>query len=449
VILERTGMFHLDLVDNDGRTPLSLAAGSGALSGVLALLSFQADPHQQSHTGLTPLHYASSAGASTIVCSLIAVDADIEARGAFKGTEGCTPLTVASLEGHAEIVDILASRGAKLEARSAIGGTPLSAAAFRGHVDVAAALLGAHANVDAVETTYGRTPIMIATQNCRVAMVGFLIASGAKLGLQPVVPSSCSICDRLTDGRFPTCCLPCRNSNGAEHGPNCDIISRKSLPPVSGFVSSLGYSEAVAQAAPPQLCTVCGRKTDGKHPTCCLQCHNTNGAAHGPNCNALNAPAAVAVSRRSVVAIAVPVAPALDCSQVCQGLQDHGKDRSEKGAAEQMRVLIDREKARIADIEILDQLRMSSDPGAVLEQSLPIVARSLKLVGAGASLVAGVPEGAIHATRDFLDKSFPIMHRSTSPGQRLQEMFPLEESLPAPAPRHQIWRSLPTLPGRH
>merc|ERR1719362_1110442 len=102
-ILNMTANAHLNVEDDDSRSPLSVATECGSLASVLALISLRADLEQRSNTGLTPLHFAASSKsrASPMIASfLIEARADVEVRGTYQGRKGHRPITVAAVEGN-------------------------------------------------------------------------------------------------------------------------------------------------------------------------------------------------------------------------------------------------------------------------------------------------------------------------------------------------------------
>lgn len=178
-VLDWTGAKHLNAGDDDGWTPLIVAVDNGMLASVLALIAYRANLEVASRNGLTALHFATSLNRPEVVIALLHAAADIEAKGAYLGKEGHRPLTIAAMEGHAEIVRILVRNGADMTARTSTGASALHAAAWWGHADAAAALLTGRCEVDIkTDDPMQRTPLMLATHNCHITLVGLL--QGAK-----------------------------------------------------------------------------------------------------------------------------------------------------------------------------------------------------------------------------------------------------------------------------
>jgi uncharacterized protein len=93
---------------------------------------------------------------------------------------GDTLLTVAAYAGQAKAVDvILAQPKVEIDARNRMGLTALTAAAFKGHVEIAKALVKAKADVNATNGS-GQSALMFAALAGRTTMVEYLLSAGAK-----------------------------------------------------------------------------------------------------------------------------------------------------------------------------------------------------------------------------------------------------------------------------
>lgn len=93
---------------------------------------------------------------------------------------GDTLLCVAAYNGQADAVAlILEQPKVDVEVRNRMGLTALSAAAFKGHVEIAKQLVKAKADPNAANDS-GQTPLMFAALTGRTEMVKYLLEAGAK-----------------------------------------------------------------------------------------------------------------------------------------------------------------------------------------------------------------------------------------------------------------------------
>ncbi len=123
--------------EGEPRTPLVMAARSGALEIGKLLVAANADIEHHHHADESPLMAASANGHLDFVMYLIEQGADVNKKVRGDGTA----LLVASREGHLEIVKYLISNNADVNAQVSGDGTPLICAAKRGHYEVAKLLL--------------------------------------------------------------------------------------------------------------------------------------------------------------------------------------------------------------------------------------------------------------------------------------------------------------------
>ncbi|WP_234567367.1 ankyrin repeat domain-containing protein [Rhodohalobacter sp. 614A] len=93
----------VDTVDQDGNTPLMVAAKIGNPRIVRILLAHNPDLNKKNSAGNTALMIASEHGQTFVVEQLLAKGADENAKNAM----GFTSLEIAKRNGHAAIVDIL------------------------------------------------------------------------------------------------------------------------------------------------------------------------------------------------------------------------------------------------------------------------------------------------------------------------------------------------------
>ncbi len=104
--------------DENGLTPLHLAARYGTTEAVPILLDAGANPMARSLHGETPLHWATT---REVVTALLQAGADLEARDKYRGT----PLhRAAELSNNPAVIKVLLDAGANTAARNAAGKTP-------------------------------------------------------------------------------------------------------------------------------------------------------------------------------------------------------------------------------------------------------------------------------------------------------------------------------------
>ncbi|KXZ50826.1 hypothetical protein GPECTOR_15g512 [Gonium pectorale] len=139
----------------DGHTPLHVAASKGHAEAVRALLSAGANKDAVVPNGLTPLHMAASNGHMEVLRALLAVGANKEAVDMY----GQTPLHTAAVYDHVEAVRALLRESANKEATDTYGQTPLHFAAMYDHVEAVRALLGATANKEAADMFKATAPV--------------------------------------------------------------------------------------------------------------------------------------------------------------------------------------------------------------------------------------------------------------------------------------------------
>eukprot|EP00928_Gymnodinium_smaydae_P013745 TRINITY_DN14990_c0_g1_i1.p1 TRINITY_DN14990_c0_g1~~TRINITY_DN14990_c0_g1_i1.p1 ORF type:complete len:695 (-),score=114.48 TRINITY_DN14990_c0_g1_i1:131-2215(-) len=176
----KIGDCQLDARDNDGRTPICVAAETGAVASVEALVSCKASVDIASHAGLTPLHYAAASNKPACAIALLKAFAEVDAVGTYFDTGGRTPLHVAAREGYVDVIFELIAARADVNAHTANGAVPIFMAAGRGHANATATLIGAQALVDKRQNDcLQRTALMQAVRNGHVAVVGLLLAASA------------------------------------------------------------------------------------------------------------------------------------------------------------------------------------------------------------------------------------------------------------------------------
>jgi hypothetical protein len=92
-----------------------------------------------------------------------------------KSRKGFTPLTHAAFNGHVDICNVLLDRGAKIESKNNSGATPLYCACQEGHLSVVSLLIDRGADIEASDID-GWRPLYIAAQRGHLEIVKALIA---------------------------------------------------------------------------------------------------------------------------------------------------------------------------------------------------------------------------------------------------------------------------------
>jgi len=162
--------------DENGRTPLALAAAGGRKEIVEILLANGADVNARNDRQSSTLHFAASRGDTEIVSILLEHGADVNARAIGQAT----PLCWASSAGRKEAAEVLLAGGADVNAECIDLWTPLYRAAWSGNVDLVNLLLehGAEVNMKCVA---GRTPLHNAVESGSEEVAGVLIERGAEI----------------------------------------------------------------------------------------------------------------------------------------------------------------------------------------------------------------------------------------------------------------------------
>ena len=119
--------------NDEGQTPLFLAAANWRLKVVALLIAYGADPNKADDQGRTPLHIVTEYGHYQIVAQLLEHGADSNKAD----DQGRTPLYVAAIKGSDAVVQILLDHGAKVNTPSKVGEyTALFVAVDNGHYGV-------------------------------------------------------------------------------------------------------------------------------------------------------------------------------------------------------------------------------------------------------------------------------------------------------------------------
>jgi quinoprotein dehydrogenase-associated probable ABC transporter substrate-binding protein len=144
--------------DRDGWTPIMTAAYTDSPETVKLLAAKGADPNAVSNQKLTALGVAAQYGRDKSALALVDVGAD---PGRPVGDGGYTPLMLASANDAQDLARALLGKGADVNARNGGGVTALMMAVQNGRLDMIDLLVKAGANVNA-KTDHGDTAFTIA-----------------------------------------------------------------------------------------------------------------------------------------------------------------------------------------------------------------------------------------------------------------------------------------------
>jgi ankyrin repeat protein len=175
------------LKNNDGDTPLHLAASNGRAEVCQYLLERGADIYHQNIQGDTPLLVAASR------CHLVRVQAgvnllnDADRKGDDDNDDNdedagsdCDPSL--DLKGPMDLVQLLLDQGADIDHPNKIGDTLLLDAAWVGHYEVVKLLLDRGADIHH-QNNEGDTPLLVAASRGHLDVVRILLDGGALLYL--------------------------------------------------------------------------------------------------------------------------------------------------------------------------------------------------------------------------------------------------------------------------
>ena len=167
---------EMDKTKNNGCSSLYAAAGKGYLPIVQYLVEHGADKDKADENDITPLHAAVQNGHLEVLRFLVEQGADKDKFDDY----GYSPLFTAAHNGHLAMVHILVEHGANKDKADENGISPLCAAAANGHLDVVRYLVEQGADKDKADNN-DWTPLYFATSMGHAKVVSYLISSGASL----------------------------------------------------------------------------------------------------------------------------------------------------------------------------------------------------------------------------------------------------------------------------
>ncbi|PKU34546.1 hypothetical protein llap_15151 [Limosa lapponica baueri] len=158
----------------------------GNVPALKALLEKCRDVDERNENGQTPLMLAAEQGNLEIVQELLKKGANCN----LEDADNWTALISAAKEGHAAIVAELLNYNVSLEHRDLGGWTALMWASYKGRTEVAKLLLekGANPNITGMD---GETPLIKATKMRNIEIVELLLDKGAKVSAVDKVKNIC------------------------------------------------------------------------------------------------------------------------------------------------------------------------------------------------------------------------------------------------------------------
>ena len=150
------------------------AATRGDYKRTVKLCPISCDPNIADEEGNTPLHLAAVGGHRKVVAYLLKRRARVQ----YENNEGDRALLLAAAEGHVKVVKALLKAGAVVDSRDKRGHTPLHVASMEGKTQVVGILLAHGANIEK-RSRRGRTPLMEALDGLNGKTARLLLKQGA------------------------------------------------------------------------------------------------------------------------------------------------------------------------------------------------------------------------------------------------------------------------------
>ncbi|XP_018612889.2 ankyrin repeat domain-containing protein 50 [Scleropages formosus] len=184
-------------LDNEGHTPLILAAQEGHCNAVRMLLDRRSPIDHRGYDGHSALSAAALEGHTEVVELLMRRGADTDVRDA----EGRPLLYLLVLEGRLDIAALLVEKGgAPLESRDSEGRTALHVASWKGDLEAMALLLSHGADPNAQDED-GRAPLHSAAWRGQAAAARMLLeARGALVDLACRQQGATALCIAAQEG---------------------------------------------------------------------------------------------------------------------------------------------------------------------------------------------------------------------------------------------------------
>ena len=202
-LLEAASDIDIDYPDEDGRTPLLLAALHDRADAARFLLARGADAEAVGRWPGPPDGPLATAAALGHVATMDVLLEGGASANAATGPDGRTPLIAAAEAGSSEAVALLLSVGAAVDARRADGATAACAAAAGGHGDVLRRLIDAGADVHVADTLSGESLLHYAARAPTADAVEVALAAGADFGIRSGVGVPTDVSEAYDEGQEP------------------------------------------------------------------------------------------------------------------------------------------------------------------------------------------------------------------------------------------------------
>ena len=177
VIEQLLSVVDINSRDDEGNTPLMVAAACANVQAVNYLLEKDADLLLTGKSGWSLLHFASQGGNVAIIETILSKGLDIDIKDNC-GT-GLTPLAVAILFKNLEALNYLLNKGADpFVETNLISANLLHLATIGGDIDTIKAILSHGFDIN-IKSTEGLTSLMFATFTKKAAVVDCFLENGA------------------------------------------------------------------------------------------------------------------------------------------------------------------------------------------------------------------------------------------------------------------------------
>ncbi|XP_078382524.1 uncharacterized protein LOC144665210 [Oculina patagonica] len=171
--------FPIDSRDDDGITPLMVAAYSDKLQAVEYLLAKGANPSLENNDGWNLLHSASQGGNPVIIELMLSHVPSIDSIN----NEGSTALMLAARHDKLQAVEYLLKKGANPSLKDNNGWNLLHWASQGGNPVIIELMLSHVPSIDSINNK-GVTPLMLAANNDKLQAVEYLLKKGANPSLK-------------------------------------------------------------------------------------------------------------------------------------------------------------------------------------------------------------------------------------------------------------------------